>query len=543
MQVSYNIIIDATASVPFAFDGTTITIKANNFTGNITTTGTVTLSNGATITGGIIDANGDSFLKFGGITSYLVYANATNRDSNTSSIGGGLVTENFRFTYLANTIYYLRLTAGTETIFKDLEPLTSGETVVELGTTALLSALPSNVDSALANGLDGIDLPSIISGSVWDDAMQGHIIDGSFGKFVQNFTSDEMTETELHTALDNYQNKDDYKANVTGIALTTDITSLNNITAIDVWNVASRTITNTEFGLSTATINAIATEVERHLIDEADGQTIVNAIVSAIGNTNLNEVALVASIRADLERANGKLDLAMTSGEYIAPNNAIITAINTKVETLNNTDLANTNNLISAIPTNPLLASAYIAPNNAQFTSTDRTKLNSLNNYNDSILVSKVNEIDTVVDLIKIKTDSLSNTDISTLATTLQVNSNKTEILNALATDEMTENELHIALDSYENKDNWKASVPNEVEANITKVNGNAVQITDFKESADLAQLQSNLVIMNNGIKNASLLIPHSENLLPIIVPTNAIQDENGNYFLDEDGNYIVLSE
>jgi hypothetical protein len=48
---SYNVTIDATAGSAFAFDGSTITIKASTFTGNINTSGTVTLSNGAVLDG------------------------------------------------------------------------------------------------------------------------------------------------------------------------------------------------------------------------------------------------------------------------------------------------------------------------------------------------------------------------------------------------------------------------------------------------------------------------------------------------------------
>lgn len=55
---SFNLVIDATASSAFALSGNTVTIKASTFTGDITTTGTVTLSNGATVIGTIIDTNG-----------------------------------------------------------------------------------------------------------------------------------------------------------------------------------------------------------------------------------------------------------------------------------------------------------------------------------------------------------------------------------------------------------------------------------------------------------------------------------------------------
>ena len=57
----------------------------------------------------------------------------------------------------------------------------------------------------------------------------------------------------------------------------------------------------------------IATAVEGSLLNEADGQAVLNAIVGAIGNTNLSEVSLVAAVRADLERTGGKLDSIPTT--------------------------------------------------------------------------------------------------------------------------------------------------------------------------------------------------------------------------------------
>ena len=56
---SYNVTIDATAAAVYAFDGSTITIKASYFVGNIEGTGTFTLLNGAEILG-----------TFGGSTVY-----------------------------------------------------------------------------------------------------------------------------------------------------------------------------------------------------------------------------------------------------------------------------------------------------------------------------------------------------------------------------------------------------------------------------------------------------------------------------------------
>ena len=54
----YNIIIDADAAEGFGFDGESITIKADAFSGNISTSGTVTTLNGAHINGAVEDATG-----------------------------------------------------------------------------------------------------------------------------------------------------------------------------------------------------------------------------------------------------------------------------------------------------------------------------------------------------------------------------------------------------------------------------------------------------------------------------------------------------
>ena len=55
---AYDVTIDATAAAAFAIAGNTITIKAGTFTGDMVTTGVVTLANGALFVGSRTDANG-----------------------------------------------------------------------------------------------------------------------------------------------------------------------------------------------------------------------------------------------------------------------------------------------------------------------------------------------------------------------------------------------------------------------------------------------------------------------------------------------------
>ena len=149
-------------------------------------------------------------------------------------------------------------------------------------------------------------------------------------------------------------------------AATRTLTAGAGITAADVWSHSSRTVTGgtvdtltnaptvptaaaiatavwaaadkTGYSLTSAERTAIATAVEASLINENDGQAIVNAIVNAIGNTNLSQVALVAAIRSDLATELGRIDAAISSrlagSAYTAPANSDVAAIKAKTDNL-----------------------------------------------------------------------------------------------------------------------------------------------------------------------------------------------------------------
>ncbi len=85
-------------------------------------------------------------------------------------------------------------------------------------------------------------------------------------------------------------------------AVRTELTELSNLDA----SVSSR-LASADYTTPPTTAQ-IATAVEGSLLDENDGQAVLNAIVGAIGNSNVDEIALVAAIRSDLERTGGKLD-------------------------------------------------------------------------------------------------------------------------------------------------------------------------------------------------------------------------------------------
>ena len=123
-----------------------------------------------------------------------------------------------------------------------------------------------------------------------------------------------------------------------------------------------------------AAVNAIAEEVESHLLDEGDSQMLINAIVGAIGNTNIDQTVLVAAIRADLERSGGNL--------------------NTLISRLTSQRATNLDNLDAAVSTR-LAGASYTAPDNSTI-STINTKLGTPS----VSIAADIATVDTVVDQI-----------------------------------------------------------------------------------------------------------------------------------------------
>ena len=101
----------------------------------------------------------------------------------------------------------------------------------------------------------------------------------------------------------------------TGIAAIKTKTDQLTFTGANLHSVAKLVEDKTGYALTAWERTAIATAVETAILNEGDGQAILNAIVGAIGNSNIDQVALVAAIRADLERVGGKIDTRATASD------------------------------------------------------------------------------------------------------------------------------------------------------------------------------------------------------------------------------------
>lgn len=128
---NYNIVIDATAAQTYSFSVDTITIKASVYEGNVQTTGTITLLNGATFAGAPLDVNGDSFFNFENVASWEVYNSENNALNSTNSIASGLGIEGYKFNFSPNDTYYFRLfnTNGDSFVYRST-PIETGITKV-----------------------------------------------------------------------------------------------------------------------------------------------------------------------------------------------------------------------------------------------------------------------------------------------------------------------------------------------------------------------------------------------------------------------------
>lgn len=143
---------------------------------------------------------------------------------------------------------------------------------LEIDLTNITGRLPAALDGNgdIKAGVQTIAAAALtaIAGAVWNALTATYVLAGSFGKFLQD-----RIDVVLSTRA------------ATGAQM--DLVNAPNLTAS----------------------HSIATIVESHLLDEGDSQLLINAIVGAIGNQNVDEVALVALIRSDLERNNGLMDI------------------------------------------------------------------------------------------------------------------------------------------------------------------------------------------------------------------------------------------
>jgi len=207
------------------------------------------------------------------------------------------------------------ITALTKDAKLDLLETQAGADARQVLLIAEHDATQSDIAALASTSLTAADVAAELT--TYDAATQADL-DASEATVLAAITagSNGLTAADVYAEFTSGANADAFKADVSLLATTADISALNNITAADVWAATTRTLTDTSgFSLSPGEYASIATAVEQSILDDGDGQAVLNAIVGAIGNMNVDEIALVAAIRADLERTGGSIDLIETRAE------------------------------------------------------------------------------------------------------------------------------------------------------------------------------------------------------------------------------------
>ena len=368
---------------------------------------------------------------------------------------------------------------------------------------------------------------------------------------------DKNTATDIHTALDSYVNKDDWKATVNATDLTpvlTAIANLNDIDAASIWTYTNRALTDkTGFGLSTATIDAITLSVQQAILDETDGATILEAIVAAIGNQNVDEISLVAAIRTDLERAAGKinsiqtlattyLDAAISSRATPADVTTTVSgefseaALHSALDSYTNKDdwKASATSLQPVLDAISGLNDLDLATIEASTALAKEATLTSIANA-----IALIPTTDSTTDLTPVLT-AISNLNDVTAAevraafVTADFKDKNTELeihtwLDSYANkslwkDKNTADDIHTALDSYANKAAWKATV---TPTDLTPVLTAIANLNDV----DLATIEGSTVLAKQGtlsaLAAAVALIPTTDSTTDITPILEAIDELN----------------
>lgn len=525
---SYDVEIDATAVSTFAFNGSKITIKATTFTGNITTTGDVTLLNGATIVGSVTDASGTS-ISITATFNNLVDATVEVFNSAGTSVGRATAQTGTyiyatplgstgTWTYIVDRIGYQPLTgsfAATGSSFEvdgTLTQLTKadGSAMYTASTSALINIAFDHITPCMCINIgDG----SVSAQTVFDESEQALL------------TADGMRWQSEQGSLVRYDNlpgvgnilfMEDYvrlkrasvgdvNSAVAGYVLSSDGTVVDGVNGgvayvggfnvDDVWNATTRTLTS---GTKDSEIDSILADTNE--LQTNQGQWLTATGFATPTNVTDAQTAIIASVDG-LNDFDPALDVV-----------ANVTTVGTCTT---NTDMRGTDN------------AATQASVDAIATQTSRV---------DALLEDSGGDRFTA------------------------------KALETAPTAEMSEAELHAALDSYTNKGNWMAdvsalatqlSVDNlnnlsaadidarlaaydaptlaEMTAAFTEIKGATWTTDDTLEAikdgitagaltaadvwtygtrtVDLTPLQANQNVMNEGIKKASLLIPHMDNV------------------------------
>lgn len=256
----------------------------------------------------------------------------------TVHVGGGLYKYNFN-ARVSTIDYYV--------IFTNVEDATTAGGAIPADAVVDMSALATQ---ASIDALNNLSVADVESSNLAKEA--------TLNSKASQASVDSIPTNPLLSADSRLDHLD---ADISSRLSTAGYTVPSNLSAADVWSHASRALTDTTgFELSSAQVDAIAVAVEASILNEGDGQAVLNAIVGALGNTNVDELSLVAAIRADIEREGGLAKI--TNDKVLTLDNADLSAVATTTDVENARDAVNANvdGLNNFDPTSDIVANVAL---------------------------------------------------------------------------------------------------------------------------------------------------------------------------------------
>jgi hypothetical protein len=287
----------------------------------------------------------DSTISAVGITSATIYQTAAHRDANTNAGATFTSSQAFKYGGVLSGVtmsgpVYLRVVVGSVTLLAEIN-LAIGDNLLDLGTQGQLSAISAKIDSRPT-------LPQIEASTTLAKEATTVALGASLTSMRDDIITNTITAVDQgykNTTINLTAARDAINANVdqipTNPVLTTDVRllALNRLDA----TISSRLSSDeyvvppsisdlvTTAQLSSAKIQIIAdiinklntdhipvsatdiaVAVESALLNDLDGQALLDAIANNIGNQNIDQIALVAALRTELERTGGTSQLIKT---------------------------------------------------------------------------------------------------------------------------------------------------------------------------------------------------------------------------------------
>lgn len=236
----------------------------------------------------------------------------------------------------------------------------------------------ARIDSAISTRLAsaGYTAPptvSAIADAVWDELLSGHAISGSTGEALTSASSGgsspsaiaSAVRTELATELARIDATITSRLSSAGYtvppsasviagqvrtelgtelgridtAISSRLASIDtNAIANAVWTATTRSL-NVDVTLGSSEITEIATAIQAAIINEGDGQMVIDAIVQAIGNVNVPASVIASAVRTELTTELGRIDVTLSTRASQSSVNSIPTnPLLTSDSRLNNLD-------------------------------------------------------------------------------------------------------------------------------------------------------------------------------------------------------------